>query len=245
MWAEQAIFTSLPRAGKAGYHLVARSQGVSDLEAGPLTTWCPSHGALIIDAANRTSVNFHDLPSGRYALSRTCAGLAEYSGRGGRQLYTHILIVDDKTLKKADNQPWALYRHALALGYLHYRPEPETKLQPARLCSIYDLKDTAFWTEHATSLGLPSLGGMVERLTSERTVELAYAGDRALLAECLIALVPPEIRPRVSFATSLRPSMVRPYRLVLQGPGEAPVYGAQDASVSPASPARRTALDRR
>src|SRR5271170_5441446 len=103
VWAEQAIFTSLPRRGKAGYHLVARSQGVSDLEAGALTTWSPSHGALIIDAANRTSVNFHNLPSNRYALSRTCAGLAEYSGRGGRQLYTHTLIVDDKMLKQAGN----------------------------------------------------------------------------------------------------------------------------------------------
>src|SRR4051812_485502 len=116
-WAEQAIFTSLPRAGKAGYNLVTRSQGVSQREAAAVTTWSPSHGALIIDAANRASVNFHSLPSGRYALSRTCAGSTEYSGRGGQQLYTHTLIVNDKTLKKAGNLPLALYRTALALGY--------------------------------------------------------------------------------------------------------------------------------
>jgi len=245
VWAEQAIFTSLPRAGKAGYHLVSRSQGVSDLEAGALTTWSPSHGALIIDAANRTSVNFHSLPSGRYALSRTCAGLAEYSGRGGRQLYTHTLIVDDKTLKQASNQPWAVYRHALALGYLHYRPEPETKLQPARLCSIYHIEDTAYWTEQAASLGLSSLGELVEQLASEHTVELAYTGDRTLLAECLIALLPPEIRPRVSFATSLRPSLVRPYRLVLQGASESPGDAAHDTSVSPSKAAGRNPRNRR
>jgi hypothetical protein len=60
----------------SGYHLVARSRGVSDLEAGALTTWSPSHGALLVDPANRTSVNYHSLPGGRYALSRTCEGRA-------------------------------------------------------------------------------------------------------------------------------------------------------------------------
>ena len=62
---------------------------------------------------------------------------------------------------------------------------------------------------------MPPLGDLVEKLNAGETVELAHAGDRALLAECLIALVSPEIRPRVSFATSLRPSLVRPYQLVL------------------------------
>src|SRR5205823_490496 len=62
VWAEQAIFTSLPRRGKAGYHLVARSPGVSDAEANALTTWSPSHGGLVVDASNHSSANFHPLP---------------------------------------------------------------------------------------------------------------------------------------------------------------------------------------
>src|SRR5208337_2441493 len=49
-------------------------------------------GSLLLDQYNRVSVNFHPLPSGRFALSRTCEGPPEYSGRGGRQLYTHIMI---------------------------------------------------------------------------------------------------------------------------------------------------------
>jgi GTPase-associated protein 1 len=215
VWAEQAIFTSLPRRGKAGYHLVARSPGVSDSEANALTIWSPSHGALIVDDSNRSSANFHPLPGGRYALSRTCEGLGEYSGRGGRQLYTHALIVDDKKLRQAGNQPFSLYRDALALGYLHYRPEPDTTLRPVKLSSLYLATDPAYWTERAGALGLSSLEDWLERLTSNQAVELAYAGDRMLLAECLIGLVPPESRPQVSFATSLRPSMVRPYQLVL------------------------------
>jgi hypothetical protein len=215
VWAEQAVFTSLPRRGKSGYHLVARSAGVTDLEARAVATWSPSHGALIIDATNRTSVNYHSLPGGRFALSRTCAGPAEYSGRGGCQLYTLILIVDEKMLRRAGNQPWALLRVALALGYLHYRAEPEASLTPIRLCATYQTHDQAHWSERALALGLESPGLLVDRLMKGETVELAYDGDRTLLAECLIAMVPPEIRPQISFATSLRPSRVRPYQLGL------------------------------
>jgi hypothetical protein len=213
--ADQAIFTSLPRRGKTGYHLVARSPGVSDADANTLATWSPSHGSLIVDASNHTSVNFHPLPSGRYALSRTCEGLGEYSGRGGRQLYTHTLIVDDKTLRQAGNHPITVYRDAMALGYFRYHPEPESTLPAVPLSSLYMVRDDAYWTERAGALGISSPGPLVEKMTSGKTVELTYGGDRTLLAECQIGLLPFDVRPRLSFATSLRPSMVRPFQLVL------------------------------
>jgi hypothetical protein len=219
VWAEQAIFTSLPRRGKSGYHLVARSWGVSDLEAGALTTWSPSHGALIVDPANRTSVNYHSLPGGRYALSRTCEGPAEYSGRGGRQLYTQTLIVDDKALRQAGNQPWALFRAALALGHFRYRPDPEATLPPVRLLETYPMPDPVYWSERVQALGLAAPEELIAKLIKGQTVALAYDGDRALLAESLTGLVPPETRAQISFATSLRPSMVRPFLLVLTGTG--------------------------
>ena len=49
MPADQAIFTSLVRRGKSGYHLVARSPGITEAEAGSLARWAPSHGGLIVD----------------------------------------------------------------------------------------------------------------------------------------------------------------------------------------------------
>jgi hypothetical protein len=216
VWAEQTIFTSLPRRGKGGYHLVSRSPGITDAEARAVTTWSPSHGALLVDAANRTSVNFHPLPGGRHALSRTCQGQAEYSGRGGRQLYTHALVIDDRSLKAVGNHPFLIYRDALALGYFHYRPEPEAKIPPVRLSDLHDPRDITYWAEHAEALGLSSVRDWVAKLTSDETFELAHTGDRARVAECLIGLLAPEDRLKVSFATSLRPSMVRPYQLVMK-----------------------------
>jgi hypothetical protein len=141
VWAEQAVFTSLPRRGLEGYHLVSRSRGVGEPDGQDLTRWAPSHGALMVDGSNRISVNFHPLPSGRFALSRTCAGPPEYSGRGGQQLYTHFLIVDDAVLQAAGFQPFFLYRDAMALGYLLYQPDPSELLEPVPLSKLHRRRD--------------------------------------------------------------------------------------------------------
>src|SRR5438132_13961479 len=124
------------RRGKAGYHLVARSPGVTESEARSLTSWSPSHGGMIVDAANRASVNFHPLPSGRYALARTIEGTAEYSGRGGKQLYTHAVIIDAAKLQQVGYRPFAIYRDALALGHYRYQNAPQPVLKPVALSTI-------------------------------------------------------------------------------------------------------------
>lgn len=215
MWAEQAIFTSMTRLGKSGYHVVARSPGVSESDAITLATWSPSHGALIVDAVNRTSVNFHPMPGGRYALSRTCEGPPEYSGRGGRQLYTHALIVEAAKLQQSRYQPFAIYRDALALGHFHYRPEPESILTTVELSVLYVQPDPQAWTDRARHLNVPDLESLRARLASGDDVKFSYPGDRIALAECLLGPLEPGLISDMSFTTSLQPSAVRPYRLVL------------------------------
>jgi hypothetical protein len=211
---DQAIFTSLTRQGKSGYHVVARSPGVTETEAGAVATWAPSHGALVVDAANRLSVNFHPLPGGRYALSRTIEGLPEYSGRGGRQVYTHVLIIDLNVLKRAGD-PITLYHDAMALGRFHYRAEPSAALKPVELSLTFERRDESAWAARAKELGLPELDALRDKLSAGQSVKFPHQGDRLAVAECLIGSLSPEIMPMVSFATSLLPSSVRPYRLLL------------------------------
>jgi hypothetical protein len=220
VWAEQAIFTSLTRRGRAGYHVVARSPGLSESDTTSLATWSPSHGGLLVDAANRTSVNFHPMPGGRFALSRTVAGPAEYSGRGGRQLYTHALIIDPNALRPVADHPLALYRAILPLGHFHYRSDPGLRLAPVKLPSTYPQLDESAWAARARSLGLVGLDRLGGRLGSGESVQIAHPGDRTALAECLFGLLPVEVRRSVSFATSLLPSVVRPFQLVLIAPGK-------------------------
>lgn len=215
MFAEQAIFTSLARRGKSGYHVVARSPGLTESEAVTVATWSPSHGGLIADPANRVSVNFHTLPGGRFALSRTREGRAEYSGRGGRQLYTHALILDAAVLRRAGYQPLAVYRDALALGHFHYRADPDPVLHPVELSSVHPRPGGDGTAAFARGLGLTAIDTVVAQLDAGRSVVLAYPGDRLALADYLIGRLPADAVLRTSFATNLHPSAVRPYTLNL------------------------------
>jgi hypothetical protein len=212
---DQAIFTSLVRRGKSGYHLVSRSAGISEGEANALAALAPSHGGLIVDAMNPTSVNFHPLPGGRLAISRTCHGRAEYSGRGARQVYTHSIVFDAARLKRAGYRPFSIYRDALALGYLHYQPDPDPVLKPIALSQVYPRPDETSWSHLAREIGRQHFEALVLQIDAGQNVVLPYDGDRAALAEALVSRLSAESLVKVSFATSLHPSSVRPFRLTL------------------------------
>ena len=168
-----------------------------------------------MDARNRTSVNFHPLPSGRFALSRTCAGPPEYSGRGGRQLYTHFLILADAALQAAGFQPFAIYRDAIALGHLLYQPDPHEVLEPVLLSQLHPSRDVRSSAAAFAERDAPTVRQLQKRLQSGRPLRVAHDGDRIALAERLIGQLPPETVPNISFSTSLVPSSDRPYVLTL------------------------------
>lgn len=213
MPVEQAIFTSLVRDGRAGYHLVARSRGIDDADAQVLTSWCPSHGALLLNAANNCSVNFHSMPHGRFALSRTREGPPEYSGRGGRQVYTHILVLTRDELVIADWQPFALYRDALARGTMRVRLSPPSELPPIELGRTYPRRGVRDPEALASSVPIDQVGCWCDDLVAGRSVLVHHEGDRVRLFEALVGLLPAEAVTSLSFTTSLRSSVVRPYRL--------------------------------
>jgi hypothetical protein len=217
VWAEQAIFTSILRQGRGGYHLVCRSRGVDEPDAQAITRWAPSHGALLLDPQNRLSVNFHPLPSGRFSLSRSCEGPPEYSGRGGRQVYTHALVFDDGVLQKVGGQPFVIYHNALAIGCLFYQHAPPQTLQPVQIPEFHLQRSPTAWISRADELKLPPLEPLRERLLAGRPVRFGFPGDRAGFAECLIGSLPLDAVRRTSFATSLEPSSVRPFILSLVG----------------------------
>lgn len=216
---EQAIFTSLARAGRSGYHLVARSPGIGDLDAHALAAWCPSHGALLTGAANPSSVNFHPIGDDRFALSRTCEGPSEYSGRGGAQIYTHALIVRAEHLERAEWQPFALFRDAMARGLLRFRRDPPAALPTARLGRSFPLRSSIDRSWIVTAYPVETLEGWIDALAAGRSVKVRHDGDRASLFETLLALLPVSLMRSISFTTGLRPSAVRPFRI---GPAEPP-----------------------
>ncbi|GAC1451179.1 MAG: hypothetical protein NVSMB9_36130 [Isosphaeraceae bacterium] len=215
MRADQAIFTSLVRRGKSGYHLVARSPGITDSEASAISTWSPSHGGLLVDGVNRSSINFFPLPTGRFSLSRTIEGGAEYSGRGARQLYTHAAVVGGAEFCNTGCHPFSLYRDAMALGHLAYQSDPDPVLKTIELSSIHLPPNDQDFADLARELHLLRIEKMIAHLNSGRPLVIPYAGDRSRLAEHLVSRLSRDSILKVSFATSLVPSAVRPYQLNL------------------------------
>ena len=217
MTADQAIFTSMFRQGKAGYHVVARSPGVSDSEANAIVAWSPSHGGLAIDAFNRVSVNFFPLPSGRYAVARSREGRGEYSGRGGRQVFTRAVLFDSERLRHSAHNPFRIYRDALTLGHLHYRSDPASVLPAVEFFalppsqSLHEESPPIIENEFESG----TLDKVVSQLNAGQAVVLAHSGDRLILGEHLIRRLSPDVVLRTSLSTSLVPSSVRPFRLNL------------------------------
>jgi hypothetical protein len=217
MRVDQAIYTSLPRAGQAGYHVVSRSRGVSDADARALSSWSPSHDALILDEANRVSVNVHPLPEGRIAVSRTCEGPPEYSGRGGRQIYTHAILIDPSALQQSGTQPIALYRDAMALGIFRFRPDPPPTLDEAELGRCHPQIGSDRSGVLLADLGPIDLdlAALRNRLESGDRVEVRFPGDRIRLAEVLLGSLRRGVAETISLSTSLRSSSARPFRICL------------------------------
>ena len=218
MLAEQAIFTSMARRGKSGYHLVARSPGVTESEVSALSTWSPSHGGLIADGLNRSSVNYFSMPTGRYVVARTLEGRTEYSGRGGRQLYTRGVIVEAEQIRRAGYQPMAVYRDALALGHLAFDPSPPSALKPVELSGLHPPRGDDLFAGIAREIGPAEIEALLTQLEAGHSVVLPCKGIRALVAEFLFTRLSPKTALATSFATSLHPSTVRPFRLNLIAP---------------------------
>jgi len=215
VWVDQAIFTSLMRHGRGAYHLVSRTRKLLEEDAQEIARLSPSHGSLIRDPHNRVSVSGFPLSSGRFALSRSCEGPGEYSGRGGRQLYTHILVIDEKALQAVSGQLFAIYHNALALGHLFHQFDPPSVLEPLHLPDFHVPRTPADWLALAAERRLPPLELLRDRLLAGRAIRFGFTGDRTALAECLIGSLPPEAARKVSFSTSLQPSPVRPFLLSL------------------------------
>jgi hypothetical protein len=211
---EQAIFTSARTAQGTGYHLVARSAGITPEEAAELAVWGPSHGSLRDERGDAASVNFHRVSRGQLCVSKTMAAGEEYSERGGARIYTHFLIVSAETFAKFANQPFAVLRATWAKGLLEVPEKPPTALQPFTLAGRTARVDEGLLAQLAEALGPNGMAQLISAaitpgnkvLTGVQQGEITFGG----LFNCL----PVECRCEISFTSGLRFSPRRPFKLV-------------------------------
>lgn len=210
---EQAIFTSARTAKKDGYQLVAWSPGISADDARLLAVWGPAHDSMIVDDASDVSLNFHPLREGKFCISRTMLGSAEYSGRGGLQVYTHCFVLDTASFARFHNDPFRVLSAALAIHDLRPGPELPTDLPTMRMLPSGPPVEPGlirFFDEPKQQQKLVTW--FHQALTSKKLLFTGDYNDRYLAV--FFNLLPVSIRPWFPFSTRLRYSPRREFRLI-------------------------------
>lgn len=213
MKVEQAIFTSTRTARGAGYQLVARSAGVTDADARELAAWGPSHDSLLESGSAAESINFHPLPSGAYCIGQTTPEGAEFSGRGGARVYTQSLIVSPEALARFHNNPFAVLRAALAMGEIGVPAKLPPQVPAFDLLGRAAPVDEAALNQLAHDPGPLSMAAAVEAALRNATLGIAAGKLLGRLIAGLFQCLPVECRPEFSFATGLKFTPCRPFRL--------------------------------
>lgn len=229
MKIQQAIFTSSARGQIKGYQLVAASDGIERSLARELQLWSPSQVAD--DDPSQWTLNYYPVDADHIAVTRTVLGGPEYSGRGGTQVVTLILILNNQQFAAYDNHAVRVAQTALALGGLRLPSN-----FPSRLPS-FELPDCPL--VHVTPQSDPpcdggtvgrALAGADEVCYSEPAdwearllgkLNAVVAGNQRLaivgalepfrLVERLLDAVPAGSRRLLSFTTGLPPALSRPF----------------------------------
>lgn len=208
MLVEQAIFTSVRSRKSQGYHLVAASSGLDESLVRALAKWGPSHASLLSDRADAESWNYHPVAGPWWAVSRTTHGGPEYSGRGGLQVFTHYVIVQHEHLAGYDQNPLRLARTARTMGYLRLHL-PKNDVLP-----VIDLPDRSLapLAPGANTAAIP-LHDILRILRLQGRIAILGLDDPLPTLTLILQETPAAERPLVSFATGLRISVDREFRV--------------------------------
>ncbi|MCC7084316.1 MAG: hypothetical protein IT427_04835 [Pirellulales bacterium] len=214
MFIEQAIFTSARTTLGSGYHLIAKSAGITSEVAAELAIWGPSHGSLRDRREDASSVNFHYLSGGQLCVSKSIAAGEEYSERGGARVYTNFLIVPKPTFAKFANQPFAILRAAWAKGLLDVPAMPPTSLRPFTLAGRTARVDEGLLAQFADQLGSAKIARLIAAAVTPGIKVLTGVEQAETIFGGLLNCLPVECRSEISFTTGLRFSPRRPFKLV-------------------------------
>lgn len=219
MWAEQAVFASADSQHRKGYQLVARSDGIDTPIAQELCRWAPSHGALVNPQPRAWSLSYFPADERHVAVARTTHGGAEYSGRGGMEVVTAFLVVPVDDFARYDNDPVALARTALALGYLRlpdasneYRSAVRIPDRPVPIPDPFDRTPGVDPSGCGDEPGSRS-GETLDLVRQHRRVVVLGEPDPLAAVHRLMGRLAPEARLGLTFATGLTWSMQREFRL--------------------------------
>ena len=208
MDVEQAVFASSERGGMKGYQLVAKSAGIDRACAQELCRWAPTQ--MRSDDPADWTINFFPLPPNRVAVTRTVLGGPEYSSRGGTQVVTLILLLNEDQFDVYGCDAIAVAKSAMAMGWMRMPLDLNRAPLPLVELPRYPIfPDTDADREPSSE----AIARAIDSVSSGQRV--AIIGDPRPLesASQVIARLDVPMRRVCSFSTGLAPVVRRPFQI--------------------------------
>ncbi len=209
---EQAVFASSDRGRMKGYQIVSKSPGVDRPCSQELCRWAPSQ--LLDNDPESWTINCFPVSADFVAVTRTVLGGPEYSGRGGTQVVTLILLLRDEQFMQYQGNAISVARTAMANGNLMLPLNMGCEELP-----LMNLPGRPFVEppdDHDNQSGdkpknewLTTASDLIAQGRRIAVIGLTKPADGV---EQLIARLPLETRKTFSFTTGLAPAVRRPFQ---------------------------------
>lgn len=227
---EQAVFASSDRGSMKGYQLVARSPGVDAVIGQELCRWAPTQ--FPSHDPQQWTINYYPVNDNCVAVTRTVLGGPEYSGRGGTQVVTLILLLERPAFMAYGCNPITVAYHALAMGALSlplslgHDPLPLAKLpsEPA-----VDSVLSAMHERDGQPLCDALSAQVLQLLSQSQRIAVVGLGNPISAMAQLLPKLSVEQRWELSFTTGLSPTAMRPFQLHFMATVDAAMQRTLDA----------------
>jgi hypothetical protein len=209
---EQVRFTRVGASRLAGSQAMAASPGVCADDVRELAAWEPSRDSMRDTVPEAESLNFHPLPSGAYCISRT--RLAD-GAHAGQRMDGHCLIVSPEVLGHFGNHPFTLDHAASQQGLWRHDGDPGPTLPSLTLSGGAAAVDETLLAELAADESGPGRMATLVQAARDSVCLAVVCGpspDRWIAG--LLNCLPPALRLDFSFATGLKFSPRRAFRIV-------------------------------
>jgi hypothetical protein len=208
---EQAVFASSDRGRMKGYQLVSKSPGVDRESSQELCRWAPTQ--IPSDNPANWTINYFPISDETVAVTRTVLGGPEYSGRGGTQVVTLILLLTNEQFDSYSYNPIVVAKTAMAMGYLKLPMDMACEQLPLAELPTIPLVDP--WNsrdEREQDSYRQLLDEVTELLMDSRRVAVVGLQKPIDAVERLVPRLTPEARRNFSFTTGLSPAVRRPFQ---------------------------------
>lgn len=226
MAVEQAVFASSDRGAIKGYQLIAQSAGINRQARDVLSRWAPTR--LLDEDPEAWIISGFPLCDNTYAVARTVLGGPEYSGRGGTQVVTLFLLLNDQQYEAYGFDPLSVAANALAMGWMRLPMHLAHETLPQVLLPALPIAYPPKHNRHAVAgngTGKRSAGDsayerysrlldeIIDLLKDDQRVAVIGVPDPVVAAADLVARMPEDSRKSLNLTTGLTTSIRRPFNV--------------------------------